>query len=44
MGELTLVDMLDITWPDGATLRVEQPDLCRLMVVHHPSLGQQPTC
>ncbi|WP_044558878.1 CRTAC1 family protein [Azospirillum sp. B4] len=44
LGDLTVADLLEITWPDGATLKVERPDLCRLMVVHHPSLGQQPTC
>ncbi|WP_145735979.1 CRTAC1 family protein [Nitrospirillum pindoramense] len=44
LGDLTQVDLLEVTWPDGATLKLEQPDLCRLMVAHHPSLGQQPTC
>ena len=36
LGELRAVEQIEVRWPDGATLRIDDPQADRLLRVNHP--------
>ena len=39
LGELSRVERVEVRWPDGAQLRLDNPQPCRTLVVRHPEGG-----
>lgn len=36
LGRARRIDRVEITWPDGAVLRIDRPDPCQVLTVAHP--------
>ncbi|ACJ00831.1 CRTAC1 family protein [Rhodospirillum centenum] len=36
LGAATRVERLEVRWPDGAVVRIDQPQTCRMLTLRHP--------